>query len=145
MTKQVRYNGSQFDIANGRTDHLHWNTHDAIMAAGFWPDTTSTDSFATSRSVPGMVDLPNMLSKLLNLSDMSLSEVVATATVNAAKVFPFLRGKGTLNVGADADVVVLELREEEFEFLDNYEGVRIGERKRIPLETAFSGMKIIGI
>ena len=102
-----------------------------------WPDTTSTDGFATSRSVPGVVDLPNILSKLLNFSDMSLSEVVATATVNAAKVFPFLRDKGTLNVGADADVAVLELREGEFEFLDNYEGVRVGRYRLYPVETIF--------
>ena len=132
MMTEVRFNGSRFDIANGRIDHLRWDSFDAIMAASFWPDTTSTDGFATSRSVPGVVDLPNILSKLLNFSDMSLSEVVATATVNAAKVFPFLRDKGTLNVGADADVAVLELREGEFEFLDNYEGVRVGNYRLYP-------------
>ncbi|MDA0927116.1 MAG: amidohydrolase family protein [Proteobacteria bacterium] len=135
MMNEVRLNGSRFDIANGRIDHLRWDTFDAIMTAGFWPDTTSTDGFAASRSVPGVVDLPNILSKLLNFSDMSLSEVVATATVNAAKVFPFLRGKGTLNVGADVDLAILKLREGEFEFLDNYEGVRVGRKRLFPFET----------
>lgn len=136
---EARRRGIWFDIANGRIDHLRWDTFDAIMAAGFWPDTTSTDGFVNSRSVPGVQDLPNILSKLLNFSDMSLSEVVATATVNAAKVFPFLRGKGTLNVGADADVAVLELREGEFEFLDNYEGVRVGSERLFPFEAVFGG------
>lgn len=139
---EARRKGVHFDIANGRIDHLRWDTFDAIMAAGFWPDTTSTDGFATSRNVPGVVDLPNILSKLLNFSDMNLSEVVATATVNAAKVFPFLRGKGTLNVGADADVAVLELREGEFEFLDNYEGVRVGSQRLYPIGTVFSGRNV---
>lgn len=142
MTKEVRYNGSRFVIANGTFDHLRWDTFDAIMATGFWPDTTSTDGFATSRSVPGVVDLPNIMSKLLNFSDMSLSEVVATATVNAAKVFPFLRDKGTLNVGADADVAILELREGEFEFLDNYEGVRVGEERLFPMNTIYQGVEV---
>lgn len=141
---EVRFNGSRFDIANGRIDHLRWDTLDAIMAAGFWPDTTSTDGFATSRSVPGVVDLPNILSKLLNFSDMSLSEVVATATVNAAKVFPFLRDKGTLNVGADADVAILELREGEFEFLDNYGGVRVGRERLFPVHSYYDIRRIEG-
>lgn len=140
---EARRKGIHFDIANGRIDHLRWDTFDAIMAAGFWPDTTSTDGFATSRSVPGVVDLPNILSKLLNFSDMNLSEVVATATVNAAKVFPFLRDKGALNVGADADVAVLELREGEFEFLDNYEGVRVGRERLFPVHS-YNDRKRIG-
>ncbi len=140
MTKEVRYIGSQLVIANGTIDHLRWNTHDAIMATGFWPDTTSTDGFATRRSAPGVVDLPNILSKLLNFSDMSLSEVVATATVNAAQVFRFLRGKGTLNVGANADEAVLELREGEFEYLDNYEGFRVGRKRIFPQNALSNGI-----
>jgi dihydroorotase len=140
---EARRKGIHFDIANGRIDHLRWDTFDAIMAAGFWPDTTSTDGFATSRSVPGVVDLPNILSKLLNFSDMNLSEVVATATVNAAKVFPFLRDKGALNVGADADVAVLELREGEFEFLDKSAGVRVGRERLFPVHS-YNDRKRIG-
>lgn len=131
----ARRRGIWFDVANGRIDHLRWDTFDQIMATGFWPDTVSTDGFVNSREVPGVVDLPNIMSKFLNFGGMSLSEVVATATTNAAKVFPFLRDKGTLNVGAGADVAVLELREGEFEFLDNYEGVREGQQRLYPVGT----------
>jgi len=138
----ARRRGIWFDVANGRIDHLRRDTFDQIMAEGFWPDTVSTDGFVNSREVPGVVDLSNIMSKLLNFGGMGLSEVVASATVNAARVFPFLRDKGTLNVGADADVAVLELREGEFEFLDNYEGVRLGEQRLYPVETIYSGSKL---
>lgn len=141
----ARRRGIWFDVANGRIDHLRWDTFDQIMATGFWPDTVSTDGFVNSREVPGVVDLPNIMSKFLNFGGMSLSEVVATATTNAAKVFPFLRDKGTLNVGADADVAVLELRAGEFEFLDNYEGVRVGDERLFSSETLFSGRRVVRI
>jgi len=139
---EARRRGIWFDIANGRIDHLRWDTFDQIMAAGFWPDTVSTDGFATSRSAPGVVDLPNIMSKLLNFSDMNLSEVIATGTCNASRVFPFLRDKGTLNVGAVADIAVLELREGNFEFLDNYENVRVGQQRLFPAETFLAGRRI---
>lgn len=139
---EARRRGIWFDVANGRIDHLRWDTFDRIMTAGFRPDTVSTDGFAASRSVPGVVDLPNIMSKFLNFGGMGLSEVVASASWNASRAFPFLRDKGTLNVGAPADVAVLELREGRFEFLDNYEGVRVGERRLFPLETVFNGRRV---
>lgn len=139
----ARRRGIWFDVANGRIDHLRWDTFDQIMGAGFWPDTVSTDGFVNSREVPGVVDLPNVMSKFLNFGGMGLSEVVASATTNAAKVFPFLRDKGTLNVGASADIAILELREGEFEFLDNYEGLRIGIQRMYPAYSIQKGITVI--
>ena len=46
---EARRRGIRFDVANGRIDHLRWDTFDAIMAAGFWPDTISTDGFSNSQ------------------------------------------------------------------------------------------------
>jgi len=139
---EARRRGVWFDVANGRIDHLRWDTFDQIMAAGFWPDTVSTDGFSASRSVPGVVDLPNIMSKFLNFGGMGLSDVVASASNNASRVFPFLRDKGTLNVGADADAVVLELRQGDFEFLDNYEGLRVGRQRLFPVETVLGGRRV---
>lgn len=138
----ARRRGIWFDVGNGRIDHLRWDTFDAIMAQGFWPDTLSTDGFSTSRSVPGVVDFPNVMSKWLNFGGMSLLDVVACSSLNAARIFPFLRDKGTLNVGAPADIAILELREGEFDFLDNYEGVRRGTRRLFPAETILAGRRV---
>jgi len=139
---EARRRGIWFDVANGRVDHLRWNTFDAIMESGFWPDTISTDGFSSSRSAPGVIDYPNVMSKFLNFGGMSIRDVVACATSNASRVFPFLRDKGTLNVGAPADIAILELRQGQFGFLDNYENVRIGRQRLFPFETILGGRKV---
>jgi dihydroorotase len=88
----------------------------------------------------GVVDMPNVMSKLL-MFGMPLSAVIAASTVNAARVFPAFDDRGTLNVGAPADVAILELREGEFEFLDNYKGTRKGKQRLFPIATVVGGKR----
>ena len=136
----ARRRGVWFDMANGRVGHLRWETFDAILRAGFWPDTISTDGSTTSREAASVIDFPNVMSKFLD-AGMTLSQVVACATVHASRVFPFLRDRGTLNVGAPADIAILELREDDFEFVDNYGNVRTGRRRFFPSETVIGGRR----
>ena len=138
---EARRRGIWFDVANGRVDHLRWDTFDAIMAEGFWPDTISTDGFSNSRSAPGVRNYPNIMSKFFNFG-MPLNSVVAASTWNPSRVFPFLRDKGTLNVGAPADIAILELREGNFNFIDNYENVRSGTQRLFPFETLLAGKRV---
>ena len=49
--------------------------------------------------------------------------LVEQPTVNAARVFPAFDDRGTLNIGAPADVTIMELQEGTFEFLDNYKAL----------------------
>ncbi len=134
----ARRHGVWFDVANGRTGHLRWDTFDGIMQAGFWPDTISTDGSTTSRSADSVIDFPNVMSKFLNFG-MTLDQVVARATVNASRVFPLFADRGTLNVGAPADVAVLELRDGTFEFVDNYGNTRTGRQRLFPSSTVLGG------
>ena len=138
---EARRRGIWFDVANGRTDHLRWDTFDAIMATGFWPDTISTDGFSTSRIAPSVRDYPNVMSKFLNFG-MDLNSVVAASTLVPSKVFPFLRDKGTLNIGAPADIAILDLQEGNFQFVDNYENVRNGTYRLFPFETILAGQRV---
>jgi len=107
---------------------MQWDVVERIMQAGFWPDTFSTDWNVDSPKT-GVIDFPNCMSKLLGFG-MSVSQAVARATVNASRTFDVFRDRGTLNVGAVADIALLELREGDFEFLDNY-GNRIPGRQRL--------------
>jgi dihydroorotase len=133
----ARRRGVWFDVANGRNGHIRWDTVDQIMKTGFWPDTISTDGNATSRTT-GVVDFPNVMSKFL-MAGMTLDQVVARATVNASRMFPLFQDRGTLNVGAPADIALLELREGTFEFLDNYENKRSGRQRLFPSGTVLGG------
>jgi dihydroorotase len=136
----ARRRGVWFDIGNGQTGHMRWDTIDLIMKAGFWPDTFSTDWNTNSRTT-GVVDLPNCMSKLLGYG-MTVSQAVARATVNAARTFPLFNDRGTLNVGAPADVAILELREGTFEFLDNYKNTITGRQRLFPAGTVLAGKRI---
>ena len=72
---------------------------------------------------------------------MPLSQMIACATVNAARVFPAFDDRGTLNVGAPADVAIMELREGTFEFVDNYKGTRTGRQRLFPIATVLNGKR----
>jgi dihydroorotase len=137
----ARRRGVWFDIGNGQTGHMRWDTVGAIMRAGFWPDTFSTDWTANSRTT-GVVDLPNCMSKLFGFG-MTISEAIACATVNPSRIFRVFNDRGTLNVGAPADISLLELREGTFEFLDNYKNTITGRQRLFPSGTVLGGKRIV--
>jgi dihydroorotase len=134
----ARRRGVLFDFGNGGGGHFNWDMVERATRQGFWPDTLSTDWNAMSRSNPGVVDFPNVMSKFL-MFGMPLSQVIACATVNAARVFDAFDDRGTLNIGAAADVAILELRNGTFEFLDNYNNRRTGTQRLFPVATVLGG------
>ncbi len=133
----ARRRGVLFDFGNGRNDHFDWDTVEKATRQDFWPDTFSTDWNVESRTT-GVVDFPNVMSKFI-MFGMPLKEIIARATVNAARVFPSFDDRGTLNVGAPADVTILDLRDGAFEFVDNYKGTRTGRQRLFPVGTVLAG------
>lgn len=136
----ARRRGVIFDFGHGRNNHFDWAMVEQAMQQGFWPDTISTDWNILS-STTSVVDFPNVLSKLL-LFGMPLIDVIACATTNAARCFPAFEDRGTLNVGAPADIAIMELREGSFDFVDNYDGVRTGNERLFPYATVLGGQVI---
>jgi dihydroorotase len=136
----ARRRGVWFDVGNGQTGHMRWDTIETIMKTGFWPDTFSTDWNGNSRTT-GVIDLPNCMSKLLGYG-MTVNQAVACATWNPSRIFPVFNDRGTLNVGAPADVAVLELREGSFEFHDNFKGTITGHQRFFPSATILGGKRI---
>jgi dihydroorotase len=136
----ARRRGVWFDVGNGRRGHLRWDVVERVLEAGFWPDTFSTDWTPEGRTTQ-VFDLPNVMSKFLEFG-MPLDEVIARVTVNASRVFEVFRDRGTLHVGAPADVAILELREGPFEFEDNYGNVRKGRRRLFPAGTVLGGRRV---
>jgi dihydroorotase len=135
----ARRRGIWFDFGNGVADHFNWETVERGVKQGFQPDTFSTDWNSMSRTT-GVVDFPNVMSKFL-MFGMPLDQVIARATLSAARVFPAFYDRGTLNVGAPGDVAVLELKQGTFEYVDNFKGVRTGNQRLFPVATVFAGKK----
>ena len=136
----ARRRGVWFDLGNGRAGHLRWDMADGILKAGFLPDTFSTDWTPEGRAA-GVIDFENVMSKFLMLG-MPVDQVIARATVNASRVFPVFRDRGTLKIGAPADVAVVELREGTFEFVDNFENKRTGHQRLFPIATVLAGKRV---
>jgi dihydroorotase len=116
---------------------MRWDTVAGIMKAGFWPDTVSTDWGTNSRST-GVIDLPNCMSKLFGYG-MTVEQAIARVTVNASRTFAVFRDRGTLRVGAPADISLLELRNGSFEFLDNYQNKIKSTQRLFPSATILAG------
>jgi dihydroorotase len=126
----ARERGIHFDVGNGRGGHIVWATAErGIAGRTFWPDTISSDITAPGRT-DRVFDFPTVLSKFLLLG-MPLDEVIRRATSAAARVFAPFRALGTLRPGAPADIAIFDLKEGEFEFVDNANAKRTGTRKLV--------------
>jgi dihydroorotase len=136
----ARRRGVRFDFGNGITGHFTWDMVERATKQGFWPDTLSTD-WTTAARTSGIIDLPNIVSKLL-MFGMPLPQAVACVTTKPAQMFNSFSDRGTLNIDAPADVAIMELREGNFEFLDNYEGKRIGHQRLLPVATVLNGRRV---
>ena len=60
-------------------------------------------------------------------------------TNQAARNITAFKDLGTLAVGAPADVAVFELREGDFEFVDNVDEKRVGHHKLVPSAVVMNG------
>ncbi|MFB6248482.1 MAG: amidohydrolase/deacetylase family metallohydrolase [Salinibacter sp.] len=104
--------------------------------AGLWPNAISTDLHDGSMN-DGMKNMTNVMSKMMELG-MGLEEVIRASTWQPAQIIqrPEL---GNLDVGAPADVAVLDLRKGSFGFVDVDGDRREGSQKLVAELTVRAG------
>ncbi|PWT82011.1 MAG: amidohydrolase/deacetylase family metallohydrolase [Acidobacteria bacterium] len=109
---EARARGVIFDVGHGSGSFWFRN---AVPAAkqGFIPDSMSTDLHTGNYNV---VSMTNVMSKFLAMG-VPLEDVIRRSTVNPAAEIrrPDL---GTLSVGKDADIAVLDLMKGHFSYID---------------------------
>ncbi len=108
------------------------------MQQGLVPDTISSDIHSVSINTPGYPTLPWVMSKFLALG-MPLDDVVAKATWEPAKIIGRVPGLGTLQVGAPADVAIMDLVDGPVEFVDTRKNTRQGTKRLLPVLTVREG------
>lgn len=111
---RARERGVIFDIGHGKGSFA-FKTARAMLAGGFLPDTISSDIHTLCIDGP-VFDQVTTLSKFLCMG-MSLNEVIAASTVNAAMALkrPEL---GSFRPGSAGDATILRVREGEFDYVD---------------------------
>ncbi|MBA3507007.1 MAG: amidohydrolase/deacetylase family metallohydrolase [Betaproteobacteria bacterium] len=135
---EAKKRGVFFDVGHGGGS-FDYTVAEAAIAQGAGPDTISSDIHVFSGNTPGMPYLPWVMSKFLNMG-FTLEQVVAMATVNAARVIDKMPKLGTLQVGAPADVTVLEVIEGPVEFVDTRNNKRVGKVHLRPMQTVAAGI-----
>jgi dihydroorotase len=134
----AKQRGVVFDLGHGGGS-FDYTVAEAAIAAGAAPDTISSDIHVYSGNTPGMPYLTWVMSKFLNMG-FTLEQVVAMATTNPAKVINRAPKLGTLQVGAPADLSMLEVAEGPVEFVDTRNNKRQGKVHLKPAGVVMAGV-----
>lgn len=129
--------GVVIDVGHGGGS-FDYTVAEPALAQGLVPDTISSDIHAVSGNTLGQPYLPWVMSKFLNLG-LDLEQVIAMATINPARVIGRVEKLGTLQVGASADVSILQLVEEPVAFVDTKGNRRNGTRWLKPVQAVRAG------
>jgi dihydroorotase len=124
--------GVTVDVGHG--SHFSFSMARKVLNAGLRPTTLGADMHGYNVRVPGAGDavdraanpfagvapfnLTHAMTELLTLG-VTLPEIVAMVTSNPAKMLKLEESLGSLQVGREADVSVLEMRRGRFELRDN--------------------------
>ena len=130
--------GIIFDIGHGGGS-FDYTIAEAAIAQGCPPDTISSDVHVFSGNSPGMPYLPWVMSKMIGLG-FSMSEVISMATAAPARVISRIPKHGTLQIGAPADLSILEIVEGPVSFVDTRENRREGKVFLRPSGTVVAGV-----
>jgi len=128
--------GVQLDVGHG-AGSFSFDTAEKAFRQEVLPGTISSDVHQYNVNGP-VFDLATTLSKFLLLG-LTLPQVIERATMNAARLFAFPQGLGTLRPGAEADLAVFSLEEGKFEFVDALGARRDGHQRLVPVATVKSG------
>jgi dihydroorotase len=134
----AKQRGVLFDIGHGGGS-FDYTVAEAAIAQGAPPDTISSDIHVFSGNTPGMPYLTWVMSKFMGLG-FTLEQVVAMATVAPAKVINRAPKLGTLQVGAPADVAIMELVQGPVSFVDTRNNTRNGQVHLKPVQTVTAGV-----
>jgi dihydroorotase len=129
--------GVLIDVGHGGGS-FDYTVCEPALQQGFTPDIISSDIHAVSVNTPGKPFLPWVMSKFLNLG-MPLDEVVMRATAAPAKAIGRVPKLGTLQIGAPADLSLVEIVEGPVDFVDTRQNQRKGQRYIKPAQAVKAG------
>jgi dihydroorotase len=134
----AKQRGVVFDVGHGGGS-FDYTVAEAAIAQGCPPDTISSDIHVFSANSPGMPYLPWVMSKFVAMG-YPLDRVVAMATINPARVIGKLAKLGTLQIGAPADLSIMEMVEGPVSFVDTRNNKREGKMFLKPAGTITAGV-----
>ena len=134
----AKQRGVVFDVGHGGGS-FDYTVAEAAIDQGCPPDTISSDIHVFSANTPGMPYLPWVMSKFVAMG-YPLERVVAMATINPARVIGRIARMGTLQIGAPADLSILEVVDGAVSFVDTRNNKREGKMFLRPAGTITGGV-----
>jgi dihydroorotase len=125
---EARERGVLFDVGDGAAA-FGFDVAEIAVAEGFLPDTISTDYYLHHYSNGLEHDVPHIVSKMIEVG-MTAEQCWSRVTSVPAQVLGLSDTIGRLEVGAVADLCVIELRDEAEPMVDGRGEVRMGRRWR---------------
>lgn len=135
---EARKKGILFDVGHGGAG-FWFDQAIPALEQGFWPYTFGTDLHRFSMNA-GMKDMLNVMSKYLNMG-MPLKEVLLRGSWNPAQAIR-RQDLGNLGIGAEADLVLLRVKEGNFGYVDAA-GNRIDGNRKLEAELTVRAGKVV--
>ncbi|HEU4343355.1 MAG TPA: amidohydrolase/deacetylase family metallohydrolase [Candidatus Binatia bacterium] len=127
--RKARERGVIFDVGHA-SGHFDFNLVRRAMGDGLLPNVISSDLHGRMKQ-PGfgvVGDLPTTLTKFLALG-LNLDRIIAACTINPARVIGWQDRLGSLEIGREADVAVLEIVSEPTKLRDSIGGEITSEQR----------------
>ena len=121
---EARARGVLFDACHGLRS-FSFRAAEAAFAAGFYPDTVSTDQYERHLGTTPQHDLPLTMSKFL-AAGMPEREIFARVGPRPAEILQLNGEVGTLAPGSCADLTLLEMKQAPVPLVDFAEETRDG-------------------
>jgi dihydroorotase len=127
--RSAKERGVIFDVGHAG-GHFDFNLVQRAMGEGIIPDVISSDLHGRL-SQPGfgvVGDLPTVLTKFLPMG-LSFDQIIAKCTVDAARVIGWQDRIGSLEVGREADIAVLQILDDPVTLRDSVGGEKLHKQR----------------
>jgi dihydroorotase len=129
LVRKAKERGVIFDVGHAG-GHFDFALVERAMGEGIMPDIISSDLHGRL-SQPGfgvVGDLPTVLTKFLPLG-LSFAEIISKCTVDAARAVGWQDRIGSLEVGREADIAVLQIVDEPVMLHDSVGGEKLHKQR----------------
>lgn len=128
--------GVYFDAAHGM-NNFSFDIARKAFSKGFDFHSISTDIHNMARNKT-VFDMATTMTKYLHLG-LSLDDIIRKTTINPARMIKKSDEMGSLRIGGNADISILEIREGSWDLMDSEDKIEFTNKRIIPVLTVKSG------
>jgi dihydroorotase len=129
LVRKAKERGVIFDVGHAG-GHFDYNLVERAMGEGIVPDIISSDLHGRLAQ-PGfgvVGDLPTTLTKFLSLG-LSIEQIIPRCTINAARAIGWQDRLGSLEVGREADIAVLQIIDDAVRLRDSVGAEKLHQQR----------------